>query len=157
MLQTALYQNSWWWSNKKLEFSEGALNEAHISDIRAKGAAQNFSMRPNKKHHGLIKRAYKLQTNGKDIANHVHLTTLHINWLIDNPCYLITQAWPHNVHLCSPLQPHQPFRWWMTQGHTFGERAWDREPGWLVFWQTYSPWCSSVCNNLCTAWKWQYV
>ncbi|KAG1870704.1 hypothetical protein DFJ58DRAFT_713928 [Suillus subalutaceus] len=42
----------------------------HIfSDIRAKGAARNFSTRPNEKHHGPIKRAYKLQTNGKDIAN----------------------------------------------------------------------------------------
>ncbi|KAG1801929.1 uncharacterized protein BJ212DRAFT_1286168, partial [Suillus subaureus] len=52
----------------------------HIfSDIRAKGAAQNFSMWPNEKHLGPIKRAYKLQTNGKDIANQVHLTTLHIN------------------------------------------------------------------------------
>ncbi|KAG1860331.1 hypothetical protein DFJ58DRAFT_715642 [Suillus subalutaceus] len=44
----------------------------HIfSDIRAKGAARNFSTRPNEKHHGPIKRAYKLQTNGKDIANQI--------------------------------------------------------------------------------------
>ncbi|KAG1852470.1 hypothetical protein DFJ58DRAFT_728542 [Suillus subalutaceus] len=32
-----------------------------------KGAARNFSTRPNEKQHGPIKRAYKLQTNGKDI------------------------------------------------------------------------------------------
>lgn len=130
----------------------------HIfSDIRAKGAARNFSTRPNEKHHGPIKRAYKLQTNGKDIANQVCLITLHINWLVDYPCYLDTQAWPHNLRLCSPPQPHRSFRWWTTQGHTFGERAWDRGPGWSVFWRTYSPWHSSVRNNLCTAWKRQCV
>ncbi|KAG2145011.1 hypothetical protein BD769DRAFT_1625525 [Suillus cothurnatus] len=44
----------------------------HIfSDIRAKGAARNFSTWSNEKHHGPIKRAYKLQTNGKDITNQI--------------------------------------------------------------------------------------
>ncbi|KAG1819402.1 hypothetical protein DFJ58DRAFT_720208 [Suillus subalutaceus] len=54
----------------------------HIfSDIRAKGAARNFSTRPNEKHHGPIKRAYKLQTNGKDIANQSSATASIISMM----------------------------------------------------------------------------
>ncbi|KAG1842964.1 hypothetical protein F4604DRAFT_1597049 [Suillus subluteus] len=56
-------------------------------------------MRPNEKHHGPIKRAYKLQTNGKDIANQIlrldHTTfvsvVLHnrINHFDDEQCKAI--------------------------------------------------------------------
>ncbi|KAG1800758.1 uncharacterized protein HD556DRAFT_1430154 [Suillus plorans] len=45
-----------------------ALTHA-FPDIRAKGAARNFSTRPNKKQHGPLKRAYLCQMNRKDVAN----------------------------------------------------------------------------------------
>ncbi|KAG0693167.1 hypothetical protein DFH29DRAFT_1040601, partial [Suillus ampliporus] len=44
----------------------------HIfDDIMAKGAARNFSTRPNEKQHGPIKCWYLQQTNRKDIANQI--------------------------------------------------------------------------------------
>ncbi|KAG1797456.1 uncharacterized protein HD556DRAFT_1233350 [Suillus plorans] len=44
----------------------------HIfDDIMVKGAARNFSTRPNEKQHGPIKRWYLRQTNRKDIADQI--------------------------------------------------------------------------------------
>ncbi|KAG2065452.1 hypothetical protein BDR04DRAFT_1130398 [Suillus decipiens] len=40
-------------------------------DIRMKGAARNYSTRPNEKLHGPLKEAYHRQSNGKDVANQV--------------------------------------------------------------------------------------
>ncbi|KAG2123611.1 hypothetical protein DEU56DRAFT_690592, partial [Suillus clintonianus] len=44
----------------------------HIfDDIMAKGAARNFSTRPNEKQHGPIKKWYLRQTNRKNIADQI--------------------------------------------------------------------------------------
>ncbi|KAG1859330.1 hypothetical protein DFJ58DRAFT_715722 [Suillus subalutaceus] len=56
-------------ATKNWNFPKAHASKHVFTDIREKGAAQNFSTRPNEKQHGPIKCAYKLQTNGKDIAN----------------------------------------------------------------------------------------
>ncbi|KAG1744080.1 uncharacterized protein EDB91DRAFT_1236611 [Suillus paluster] len=58
-------------TTKNWNFPKAHTSRHVFIDIREKGAAQNFSTRPNKKQHGPIKCAYKLQTNGKDIANQI--------------------------------------------------------------------------------------
>ncbi|KAG2737131.1 hypothetical protein P692DRAFT_20762490, partial [Suillus brevipes Sb2] len=52
-------------------FPKAHASKHIFTDVREKGAARNFSTRPNEKQHGPIKRAYRLQTNGKDIANQI--------------------------------------------------------------------------------------
>ncbi|KAG2746323.1 hypothetical protein P692DRAFT_20739518, partial [Suillus brevipes Sb2] len=44
----------------------------HVTrDIRMKGAARNYSTRPNEKLHGPLKEAYERQSNGKDVADQI--------------------------------------------------------------------------------------
>ncbi|KAG1902756.1 uncharacterized protein F5891DRAFT_1127421 [Suillus fuscotomentosus] len=56
---------------KNWNFPKAHTSKHVFTDIREKGAARNFSTRPNEKQHGPIKCAYKLQTNGKDVANQI--------------------------------------------------------------------------------------
>ncbi|KAG1775238.1 hypothetical protein EV702DRAFT_1180452 [Suillus placidus] len=65
-----------------------ALTHA-FPDIRAKGAARNFSTRPNEKQHGPLKRAYLRQTNHKDVANQV-LKLDHISLVSELICSCIS-------------------------------------------------------------------
>ncbi|KAG1883635.1 hypothetical protein F4604DRAFT_1920145 [Suillus subluteus] len=58
-------------ATKNWNFPKAHASKHVFTDIREKGAARNFSTRPNEKQHGPIKCAYKLQTNGKDIANQI--------------------------------------------------------------------------------------
>ncbi|KAG0708008.1 hypothetical protein DFH29DRAFT_979597 [Suillus ampliporus] len=58
-------------ATKNWNFPKAHASKHVFTDIMEKGAARNFSTRPNKKQHGPIKRAYKLQTNGKDTANQI--------------------------------------------------------------------------------------
>ena len=44
-----------------------------MHDIRTKGAARNYSTRPNEKLHGPLKEAYQ-NSNGRDFAQQVHAT-----------------------------------------------------------------------------------
>ncbi|KAF8834824.1 hypothetical protein BDN67DRAFT_992580 [Paxillus ammoniavirescens] len=84
------------WNFPKVHSAKHAFN-----DIREKGAACNFSTRPNEKVHGPFKHAFFLQTNWKDVANQLlrldhtsiiaelirgridHLDTEHLKWLLD--------------------------------------------------------------------------
>ncbi|KAG1849251.1 hypothetical protein F4604DRAFT_1593550 [Suillus subluteus] len=44
----------------------------HVTrDIQMKGAARNYSTRPNEKLHGPLKEAYERQSNGKDVAGQI--------------------------------------------------------------------------------------
>ncbi|KAG1832600.1 hypothetical protein F4604DRAFT_1886959 [Suillus subluteus] len=54
------------WNFPKMHASKHIFN-----DIIAKGAARNFSTRPNEKQHGPIKRWYLRQTNREDIASQI--------------------------------------------------------------------------------------
>lgn len=47
-------------------------------DITRKGAARNYSTRPNEKLHGPLKTAYALCSNGKDVAKQVR-TFVHLS------------------------------------------------------------------------------
>ncbi|KAG2343829.1 hypothetical protein BDR05DRAFT_999735 [Suillus weaverae] len=58
-------------ATKNWNFPKAHASKHVFTDIREKGAARNFSTGPNEKQHGPIKRAYKLQTNGKDITNQI--------------------------------------------------------------------------------------
>ncbi|KAG2131054.1 hypothetical protein DEU56DRAFT_757678 [Suillus clintonianus] len=58
-------------ATKNWNFPKAHASKHVFTDIREKGAARNFSTRLNEKQHGPIKCAYKLQTNGKDIANQI--------------------------------------------------------------------------------------
>ncbi|KAG1835880.1 hypothetical protein DFJ58DRAFT_847294 [Suillus subalutaceus] len=78
-------------ATKNWNFPKAHALKHVFTDIREKGAARNFSTRLNEKQHGPIKRAYKLQTNGKDIANQIlrldHMTLIsglirsHVDYL----------------------------------------------------------------------------
>ncbi|KAG1799033.1 uncharacterized protein HD556DRAFT_1231771 [Suillus plorans] len=56
---------------KNWNFPKMHASKHIFDDIIAKGAARNFSTRPNEKQHGPIKRWYLRQTNRKDIANQI--------------------------------------------------------------------------------------
>ncbi|KAG1769124.1 hypothetical protein EV702DRAFT_1181845 [Suillus placidus] len=56
---------------KNWNFPKMHASKHIFDDIIAKGAARNFSTRPNEKQHGPIKCWYLRQTNRKDIANQV--------------------------------------------------------------------------------------
>ncbi|KAG1898812.1 uncharacterized protein F5891DRAFT_1129282 [Suillus fuscotomentosus] len=56
-------------STKNWNFPKVHAGKHIFHDIREKGAARNFSTRPNEKQHGPLKRMYLRQTNHKDIAN----------------------------------------------------------------------------------------
>ncbi|KAJ8580971.1 hypothetical protein M405DRAFT_887350 [Rhizopogon salebrosus TDB-379] len=58
-------------SMKNWNFPKAHSAKHVFTDIREKGAARNFSTRPNEGQHGPIKRAFTRQTNGKDIANQI--------------------------------------------------------------------------------------
>ncbi|KAG1891827.1 uncharacterized protein F5891DRAFT_1131475 [Suillus fuscotomentosus] len=72
-----------------------ALTHA-FPDICTKGAARNFSTRPNEKQHGPLKRAYLRQMNHKDVVNQVlkldHISVVselvrsHISHLDEDQC-----------------------------------------------------------------------
>ncbi|KAG1870895.1 hypothetical protein F4604DRAFT_1583497 [Suillus subluteus] len=56
---------------KNWNFPKMHASKHIFDDIIAKGAARNFSTRPNEKQHGPIKRWYLRQTNRKDIASQI--------------------------------------------------------------------------------------
>ncbi|KAG1763350.1 hypothetical protein EV702DRAFT_982923 [Suillus placidus] len=56
---------------KNWNFPKMHASKHIFDDIIAKGAARNFSTRPNEKQHGPIKCWYLRQTNRKDIANQI--------------------------------------------------------------------------------------
>ncbi|KAG1841300.1 hypothetical protein DFJ58DRAFT_718174 [Suillus subalutaceus] len=56
-------------ATKNWNFPKMHASKHIFDDILTKGAARNFSTRPNEKQHGLIKRWYLRQTNCKDITN----------------------------------------------------------------------------------------
>ncbi|KAG1834628.1 hypothetical protein DFJ58DRAFT_670597 [Suillus subalutaceus] len=58
-------------ATKNWNFPKMHASKHIFDDILTKGAARNFSTRPNEKQHGPIKRWYLRQTNCKDIANQV--------------------------------------------------------------------------------------
>ncbi|KAG1836405.1 hypothetical protein DFJ58DRAFT_719098 [Suillus subalutaceus] len=58
-------------ATKNWNFPKMHASKHIFDDIITKGAACNFSTRPNKKQHGPIKRWYLRQTNHKDIANQI--------------------------------------------------------------------------------------
>ncbi|KIK41608.1 hypothetical protein CY34DRAFT_85128 [Suillus luteus UH-Slu-Lm8-n1] len=58
-------------ATKNWNFPKMHASKHIFDDIIAKGAARNFSTRPNEKQHGPIKRWYLRQTNRKDIANQI--------------------------------------------------------------------------------------
>ncbi|KAG1861170.1 hypothetical protein DFJ58DRAFT_715501 [Suillus subalutaceus] len=58
-------------ATKNWNFPKMHASKHIFDDILAKGAARNFSTRPNEKQHGLIKHWYLRQTNCKDIANQI--------------------------------------------------------------------------------------
>ncbi|KAI5982863.1 hypothetical protein EDD15DRAFT_2179828, partial [Pisolithus albus] len=56
---------------KNWNFPKVHLGKHAFTDIREKGAARNFSTRPNESHHGPIRKYYLLQTNRKDAAEQI--------------------------------------------------------------------------------------
>ncbi|KAH7903322.1 hypothetical protein BJ138DRAFT_1020830, partial [Hygrophoropsis aurantiaca] len=56
---------------KNWKFPKNHAGKHSFRDVLAKGAARNFTTRVNEKHHDPIKKTYKLQTNGKEIAGQV--------------------------------------------------------------------------------------
>jgi hypothetical protein len=62
---------------KKWNFPKAHLGKHAFEDIREKGAARNFSTRPNESVHGPIRRLYLRQTNRKNVAEQVSCTSLH--------------------------------------------------------------------------------
>ncbi|KAG1730266.1 uncharacterized protein EDB91DRAFT_1239125 [Suillus paluster] len=79
-------------TTKNWNFPKAHASKHVFTDIREKGAARNFSTRPNEKQHGLIKCAYKLQTNRKDIANQTR----------SYDPYLDDQPFGRHIHLGAP-------------------------------------------------------
>ncbi|KAG2046353.1 hypothetical protein BDR06DRAFT_977542 [Suillus hirtellus] len=85
-----------------------ALTHA-FPDIRTKGAARNFSTRPNEKQHGPLKRAYLRQMNHKDVVNQVlkldHISVVsELGELKDNDT-LDDQPFLGHPHISAPQIP----------------------------------------------------
>ena len=53
------------------DFPKTHLWKHVVSDIRCKGAARNFSTRPNESMHGALREAYEQWSNGREVASQV--------------------------------------------------------------------------------------